>query len=312
MHRLPMSAAWLLALSFAHGCGGSTQHVAAEVEAPLDLLSVLPPGPSLLVHLRPDELMASTLLGPIVQEFVGQQDLERIELRFGLRPSEVDELIFAEYEDEFIVIARATRPMRPIAEAIASRMNTVETESDDPLYRRGGFVGTQRRELVVLRDDVIAYGSMAPPMAGLVARTRRELPSVRTTEADWLDSSAPLTFYKLEPLGFPIDSPIGMVFAQQRRARATFAEDDAAVLVQVAFDGEFPPDADGNLRALAAALAQSDLGRLIGFDQAFATLDVSQTQGGLNLNAEWPAEPLRTGLRRALAPNMEVLLGEAP
>ncbi|MFT5357472.1 MAG: hypothetical protein ACI9KE_004709 [Polyangiales bacterium] len=312
MHRPLLSAACLFALAFASSCGGFPERVTVEVEAPLDLLSVVPPNPSLLVHIRPDELMASPVLGPIVREFIGAEDLERIELRFGLRPREVAELVFAEYEDEFVVIARATRAVRPIAEAITSRMNTIQLESDEPVFRRGGFVGTQRRELAVIRENVIAYGTMAPPMAGLVARVRRDLPSVRSSETEWLDSSAPLSFYRMEPLDFPIDSPVGMVFAQQRRARVTFVESNDSVGLQVAFDGEFPPHADSNLRALVAAVAQSDLGRLIGLDQAFPTLVVSQTQGRLTLEADWPAEPLRTGLRRALAPNMEVLLGETP
>lgn len=309
MHRLLKSAA-CSALMLVASCG-ATQPVVAE-PVPLDLLSVLPPGPSLIVHLRPDEIMTSPVLGPIAREFIGAEDLERIELRFGLRPNEVEELIFAEYGEEFVLVARATRPVRPIAEAITSRMNTIELESDEPIYRRGGFVGTQRRELAVVRSDVIAYGTMAPPMAGLVARSGRPLPSVRSSEMDWVRSSAPLVFHRLTPLDFPIDSPVGMVFAQQRRARATFVEATGAVQVQLSFDGEFPPDADRNLRSLAAAIAQSDLGRLIGLDEAFTTLEVSQIQGGITLDATWPAEPLRTGLRRALAPNMRVLLGDEP
>ncbi|MFK8000141.1 MAG: hypothetical protein AB8H86_11135 [Polyangiales bacterium] len=312
MHRLLMSAPWLLALAIAGGCGASSERVVVEVEAPLELLSVVPPNPSLLVHVRPDELMASPVLGPIAREFIGAEDLERIELRFGLRPNEVEELVFAEYEDEFVVIARTTREVRPIAEAIASRMNTVELESDEPLFRRGGFVGTQRRELAVLRNDIIAYGTMAASMAGVVERAQRNMTSVASAQTEWLDTSAPLAFYKFEPLGFPIDTPIGMLFAQQRRARATFAESTDAVGLSLTFDGEFPPDADSNLRALVAAIAQSDLGRLIGLDQAFSSLEVSQTQGALALDADWPADPLRSGLRRALAPNMEVLLGEEP
>lgn len=312
MHRLLISARWLLALAIAGGCGASPERVVVEVEAPLELLSVVPPHPSLLVHVRPDELMASPVLGPIAREFIGAEDLERIELRFGLRPNEVEELIFAEYDDEFIVIARSTREVRPIAEAITSRMNTVELESDEPLFRRGGFVGTQRRELAVLRDDVLAYGTMAASMTGVVERAQRNMTSVGSAQAEWLVTSGPLAFYKFESLGFPIDSPIGMVFAQQQRTRVTFTEAGRDVGLRIAFDGEFPPDADSNLRALVAAIARSDLGRLIGLDQAFPSLEVSQTQGALSLEAAWPAEPLRTGLRRALAPNMEVLLGEEP
>ena len=74
--------------------------------------------------------------------------------------------------------------------------------------------------------------------------------------------------------------------------------------------GELPPGADANFRQLAASLANSDLGAVVGLNLAERELAVRVDGEQAHLEAPWPADVLARGLRVLFVDELEALLEE--
>ena len=76
--------------------------------------------------------------------------------------------------------------------------------------------------------------------------------------------------------------------------------------------GEFPPGAEDNFRALAASIAESDLGAALGARDALPTLRIESEEARIALRASLASEVLAAGLRTLFVAEMRELLSINP
>lgn len=287
------------------------------------MLAVLPADAQTIVHLRPRQVVSTPALAAVLAPFVSEGGREQLDRLFGLHLDEIDELVWASFpdvpdvpaeaqEERYILLLRARRPMRDVARAVGMRMNTVEVSADTPFVRRVGFLGTKRREVVALTDDVLLYAAgSGPTVAEIVALARgEETASIAPRLApDRVDS--PLAIYHPWSLGFAADSGPGLLLSEQERLAASVsARDDESLAVALSLPGTFPAGAEVNFAQWFQSVAASDLGRAIGMDVAASSLEVSVTERGASLTCQWPTASLVQGIRTLFTDDLRQLIDD--
>ncbi len=309
----------LIAASLA--CGGPRPRPTLVEPPPLRPLEVAPAGATRVLMLRPAELMDSSL-APSVQAVLTPSALDRIDLYFGLRPSDVVQCVYATYGEHDWLLVRTHQSLTDTARAIASRMNTIEFESDAPIYRRAGWIGTERREVALLGEHLLAYGEPSPAFSRLVARAQEssDQPSLAdqlaplqatasATEATEASvEGPPFRLYELTPLPFPLESPLGLLLTGQQALRLDLQPVDSLVRVSIKLFGEFPSGIQENFRRLAEVLSESDVGRLAGLPEVLPSLESHRTDGEVALSLSWTSESFRRAVSRLLAPDLRALM----
>ena len=275
---------------------------------------------------RPDELATEPAVQRWVELVLTEEALERLEIRTGIRPAELTELVRADFgEDRIVWLLRNPGDTPALVRAAEMRMSTVEERGEDPL-RRTGHIGARRRTWVALSDDtlLVASGHLEAEIAALVEAARRARVSASalagppedepwtldrlppTTAggyflADSLASyrehrESPLLLIVPEALGLSIDSGVGMLLARQRRLTATATPAGDALRLHLVLEGEFPAGADANFRSLFESVARSDLGRATGADVALDTFELVVREGRVEASASWPASGWARGV----------------
>lgn len=217
--RAPMRVLVLwLGLSLA--CGASAP---PPVEAPpradtYALVDLVPADAREVFALRPPELLASESTRPLIDAIAPPEWRRSLGDRTGVYAEDVSELLLARWEDgawwALVRVPRATDVVR----AATARMAPVEVESEAPFVRRIGYLAEERYELVALSPELLLVARGRPE--GVIAllralqhprATAEPRPLLRSDGAAWL--ALP------QPLGLPLDTPVGLLLAQQTGLR---------------------------------------------------------------------------------------------
>ena len=290
------------------------------------LAALLPGGASSVVITRPDELGRAAAVQAWVDLVLTEEALERIEVRTGIRPAQLTELVRADYgEDRIVWLVRGAGDVDALVRAAAMRMSTVQERGEEPL-RRTGYIGNRRRTWVALADDtlLVAGGHGEAEVAAIIAaaagarRPRSEVgesPEDRDWSVDALPApktggyflantlalyrahrAAPFLMLVPDALGLPLDTGVGMLLARQEQMAATIHPEGEGLVVQVVLTGEFPPGAEGNFRHLIEGVAASDLGRALGLADAQDSLEIRVGEDMATGRVVWPAAGLARGI----------------
>lgn len=310
-----------LAIALACGaCGGTTSTTEVERAEPLhyegSLLALAPRDASLVVHGSPRTLWESATFRGIVEPLFPADRLQSFSDRTGIRIAELREAMYADLgEGRFLIACRAE--MAPdVVRAAGMRMNTIEVSSNEPIMRRVGFLGRERRDVAAVGEDLLLIGADASTelMAILRGIESGELPepALRGTDGASLRQAfnAPLVLYAPQPLNLPLDSPIGLILAQERAAAFAVRPIESALDVRARVLGEMPSNAEENFRHFLGALGQSDMGRILGINEALASLEIEMSADSVDLRSEWPAGQLARAIQVLFIDELQAVVEE--
>jgi hypothetical protein len=268
--------------------------------------------------------MGSAAIRQVFEAVVASELVESFELRTGVDPRELTEIVAAEYDREgFVVFARGPYPARDVVRAAEMRMSTVEARQDEPFFRRLGYLGTDLRDIVAIGDDVVMVSGGAPDVvAAVLTRARTGAwPEGRRAALDAADvgrlassyTDAPLALYVPDPLELPEGFGASLLLARQRSMAATLvAEDEVTLGVTVELVGEFPEGAEANFRTMVESMGRSPLGAALGISEASETLSVQVDEESIVLRARVASATVATGLRVLFVAQLEELLSGRP
>ena len=302
---------------------------------PSALTALIPGDPELVLVVHPAAALRFEATRRVFEIFVPPTSAQRLADRVGVRPEHIQDLVYADYGRGFIALLRAPRDMREVVVATEMRMNTVEVTASEPFERRVGYLGTERREVVALDENVllVAGGSAGAEVASLLAEVCRLLeptgergrsepssfdgafarPVMRSLELLAADDAA---LYFPSGLHLP-PSPLALLFARTEALALTLRPDANSAdfrgfRLRAASVGPLPPGAEANLRALLASMAASDFGAALGLEHVRDSLSLevreSGEAAGATLEARWPLEALLRGLELLVAPDVRALL----
>lgn len=297
----------VLWLGLSLACGASAP---PTVEAPpradtYALVDLVPSDAREVLVLRPPELLASETTRPLVDAIAPPAWRRSLGDRTGVYAEDVSELLLARWQDgawwALVRVPRATDVVR----AATARMAPVEVESEAPFVRRIGYLAEERYELVALSPELLLVARGRPE--GVIAlvqalqhprATAEPRPLLRSDGAAWL--ALP------QPLGLPLDTPVGLLLAEQTGLRIearpsthvpSSAPTEERVRITLWLEGELPEGADENFRALLGSLSATDLGRVLGLPEALPTLAIAHRPGGVELKADFHPATLARGVR---------------
>ncbi len=324
---LVRGAGCALALLGVTGCGGAAPPVEASAPPPsLGPLVTLVPGDSTLVVVaRPAELMDERPTRRVVQAVLPSEQLDQFAQRTGVDPRRLSDLVVAQTPSGWVVLARGAFDAELAVREAGARMAPVESSDEHPV-RRVGFLGERRVDVSVLGQGVVSWVDGTPQLAASVLAAARmplgERPHpLRGTllgELRRSASSAPFAFYVPQPLDLPRDAGVGVLLARERALAVSVRPRDGRILqVNGELRGEFPPGAQDNFRALARAVAESDLGAALGVGDALPSLRVTAEETRVDLQADVDASVLASGLRVLFVAELREILnpvtgGESP
>jgi len=294
-------------------CGGAAPAPPEPGPPPLPPLGplplLLPAGAELVLVAKPAELMSSPAVRRVVDAVTPPELLDAFARRTGVEPHEVEEVVFAEYETGFLLLARGPWPAADVVRAAEQRMNSIEARSDAPFFRRSGWLGTERRDLTALAEHVLLVTADAPlETAAVLARAERgsfaeddggaalEDPELGPLLAEVGD--APVLLVVPEPLALPPGLGTTTLLSGERALSATLTpsgQDGLALTVTLI--GAFPEGAEHNFRALVDSVANSGLGVALGIAEALETLRIQVEEGSVVLRLRLSAPAVAVGLR---------------
>ena len=298
--------------------------VAERVLPPLPELHLLvPDGATNVLVAKPRSLMTSQAVREVVGAVIAPELIDSFERRTGVDPTEVTQVVAAEYDRGFVLIARGPWPASDVVRAAELRMSTVEASSDEPFVRRLGYLGRDLRDVIALADDVVMVAGGVPDVVSaiLVRATRGEWPEGRSAALATADvaplveqyRAAPLQLYVPEPLELPEGFATSVLLARQRSLAATIVPEDEVTLgVAIALVGELPEGAEDNFRAMVESIGRSGLGAALGIAEAAETLSVQVDDESAVLRMRVRSSSLATGLRVLFVAQLEELLGGPP
>jgi len=309
---------WIaLTVLLAAGCGSSpppeAQEPAAEPEREVGpLLSLVPAETTLILHASPSRLLAAEPTAHVIRSVFPAARLDRFAARTGVDPRQLDELVLAEHPQGRFAIARGPIDAIFAVREAGARMAPIESSADAPLYRRAGFLGDGRTEVIALAEDVILRVEGTPQLTAAILAIARIPPVARTPAFDPADradhADAPIALYAPHPLGLPADTGIGLLLAREERMAASARPEDGALRLIAEFTGEFPPESQENFRAFAESIAASDFGAALGARDALPSLRIEAQDDRVRLSATVDPRVLATGLRAMLFAEIEELI----
>lgn len=302
------------------GCGASSPHVESSAHStavvsrlPRPALAI-PKGARWLVLAEPRRLLETPALRRVFDVLMPPERLAKWSERYVIDPTTVDAAALAGYPSGELLVAHGEFDAANVVRASTDAMDATETASEEPRPLGIGLIG-EGRYLLAGEGDSLVVGHGAPE--GWTALFRyldgaTDDPGSALSDAIHRDlaatQQAPLVFHMLEPLGLPLETPIGLVLAGEQQVSVTLSSSDPDQLsVWVALSGEFPDTIEDNLRAFIGALAHEPLGEALGLAAAFETLRVQRADGLVTLYAVLPTERVVRGLRTLFAVDLRDL-----
>lgn len=282
----------------------------------LPLTDYLPANSDFVVVAAPVELMAQPALAAVVLGLISPERFDAFRAHNGIDPRTLEALAYAEYQDDAgrplgtVLAIRGRFNARVAVGEMAHRMIPVESESDEPYFRRSGVYAGARRDAIAIDQHTLVLVSGAPRLAAeaLDIASARAL----TGDGDALLAalSAPVVVLLPQPLGLPLGSDLALVMARERAlAVAVAGVGPDRVTVRAEARGEFPPGIEDNLRTLVSAIAGTDLGHQLGMPELETSLEVALTPSGVFASGEVSSETLVRGLRALLVAEIPEIVG---
>ncbi len=289
------------------------------------ITDLLPENPKFIVIAKPRELFQGPASRLVINAIIPDERFESYRQHTGIDPRTLEELVWAEADEGSICAIRG--PFNaPLAVAEMGRqMLPLESSSEEPFLRRGGHYAGARRDLLSLSRDMLVAITGAPSLTGtmldrieLDRREMRRAPSNLETASNTVidmmraHEGAPFLVMMPRPLGLPIGSGVGLLLALERRMIVSASpEGSDAILLRIDLEGEFPPGADQNIRALVESLAESDLGAALGMRDALSSLSIAADDAHIAIRANLPARVLTAGLRILFQAEISELISPA-
>lgn len=300
-----------------------------EAPAALPLHAYVPPGAAEVLFARPRVLLADEQLAGVLEVAFPADQHEAFRRRFFVPTDHVEELLFAWVprvetaavgpqqgtsdrvglaqdappEEGFVLVARGDFSADDAVYFLGTRMNTVEVSAEAP-RRRVGFMGASRREAVVLDEHTFLYSGDAGPAVASMLERLAEGQRGRADVAAWVRAlgSPPVAFVRLVPLDLPANSSLGLVLAQQRQLAVGASverptEGIPRLVVQLLLSGDFPQGVERNLAGAARSVMGSDLGRVLGADEAVDRLRTDRAEETVRMSVSLNMALLTRGLR---------------
>lgn len=296
-------------------CGAASPSTSAgPILLPIELY--LPEGAHFVVIARPDELMGSPGTRSVIDALVPSERFDAFRAFNGIDPRTLTGLAYGEYSDEAgrslgtVLAIRGPFHARVAVGEMAHRMMPVESESDEPYYRRAGIYGSARRDAIALDDHTLLLITGQPSLS----RGALALTEPRALEGDGAallaSLDAPLVVLWPRPLGLPPGTDLALIFARERALGVSFADAPAGIALTAEARGEFPPGIEDNIRALFASLARSDMGHHLGMTELERTLQVALTAHGVRAAGDLSSATLARGLRDLLMAELPEIMAE--
>jgi hypothetical protein len=254
--------------------------------------------------------MAQPALRRLVDALFSAERLDAFSTFNGIDPRTLEGIAYGEYESGTVVAVRGPFHATVAVAEMAHRMLPVESESDEPYFRRGGIYGGVRRDAIAIDRHTLVLVTGSPVLSGraLAAGGPRALGEDGEALRSALD--APLVVLWPQPLGLPPDTGVGLVFARERALGLALSGDGEDVRVRAEARGEFPAGVEENLRTLYRSLSGTDLGRQLGMPEAEGSFSVQATPHGVRASASLPSSTLARGLRSLLVAELAEIVGD--
>lgn len=294
------------------GCGA--RPIPTPVREPrMEML--IPPGATTIVALSPSTIFASEELRSVANELVSAERLDAFRARHGVDLRTLERLVVAEYGEPeeagthrgasgTLYIARGPFHAEVVVAEIGNRMSPLESQSNDPM-RRAGMYRLSRIELLALGPTTVALTDGPPEFAGQIVSMQRTASEHGPSAHPEFD--APLVLMRHGRPDMP-PTGLGLLLARLEHTVVSFDAVGAHLEVQIQLEGEFPPGAEANFRALVSSVAQSDLGRALGMQEVEDSLVVQASPTSVSMHAEVDAHTLSSGLRELVGAEMNELL----
>jgi hypothetical protein len=182
-------------------------------------------------------------------------------------------------------------------------MSPLESEDNRPLMRRAGTYRMQRMELLALGPTTVALTDGPPALAGRIVAAQQ---SAQTRESS-ATFTAPLVLMRHGRPELP-PGGLGLLLARLEHTTITFDAVGPTLVIDVHLEGEFPPGAEDNFRALVASVAHSDLGEALGMQEVERSLVVHASSSEVTMHAAAEAATIAGGLRALVGAEMDELL----
>lgn len=310
----------LAVMSWGTSCGGTAPATEVPEPEPLryegSLLALAPSSASYVVHASPQALWQSSGFRQIVDPLFPADRLQAFSDRTGIRIPELREALYADLGAGRFLIACRAESAPDVVRAAGMRMNTIEVSADEPVMRRVGFLGTERRDLAAVGDDLLLVGADATAELAAILRgiEHAELPEAALRGEDGASLrqafNSPLVVYAPHPLDLPLDSPIGLILAQERAAAIAVRPLEDSLEVRARVIGELPEGAEANFRSFLESLSHSDLGRILGINAALASLEIQMAPDLADLRSQWPVGQLSRAIRVLFTEELQALVEE--
>lgn len=280
---------------------------------------LVPPGATTIVSIAPSAVFASDAMRPVAEELVASDRLDAFRARHGVDLRTLERLLIAEYEPAeglaegaTLYLARGPFHAQVVVAEIGNRMSPLESQDARPVMRRAGTYRMQRMELLALGPATVALTDGPPAFAGRIVATQQASRPSRERTATLSAATAPLFSAPLVLMrhGRPDLPPggLGLLLARLEHTVISFDAVGAELTIDVHLEGEFPPGAEDNFRALVTSIAHSDLGEALGMQQVERTLVVQASQAEVSMHATVGASTLARGLRALVGAEMDELL----
>ncbi len=303
----------MLALVVA-GCGGAPPRPRAALQLPLT--DYLPAAAHFVVVAAPHEVMAQPALAAVVSGLISGERFDAFRAHNGIDPRSLDSLAYAEYRDAdgralgTVLAIRGPFNARVAVGEMAHRMIPVESESDEPYFRRGGVYAGARRDAIAIDEHTLVLVTGAPRLASEAL----DIASSRALSGDGdalLDAlAAPVVALFPQPLALPLGSDLALLMARERALAIAVAGQGAdRVLLRAEARGEFPPGIEDNLRTLVGSLAATDLGHQLGMAELRGSLELTLTPTGVSASGDVSSSTLVRGLRALLVAEIPEIVG---
>lgn len=276
---------------------------------PVPVHGLLPASATLVVLAEPSRIVAEPHLREVFDALFPGDRLDAFRAHNGIDPRTLEALAYAEYASGTVLAIRGPFNARVAVGEMAHRMVPVESESDEPYFRRAGTYAGARRDAVAIDAHTLLVVTGPPTLTQAALRTEGRRALDGDGEALRASLGAELVVIWPEPLGFPPDTGVGMIFAEEQALGVSVAPTGAGIRVVAEAVGEFPPGIEGNLRSLYGSLARSDLGHQLGMLEAEESFDAQVTVHGVRASVEVPTSTLVHGLRALLVAELAEIVG---
>ena len=304
------------------GCGAAGRGTGRPADLVLQLPATdyLPDGAHFVVVAQPIALMDAPATASVIAALIPSERFDTFRAHNGIDPRTLTELAYAEYRDGAgaslgtVLVVRGPFNARVAVGEMAHRMIPVESERDEPYYRRGGIYAGLRRDAIAIDEHTLVLVTGSPVLAEralAIAEPRSLEGDAGAITASLAAGGAPLLVLWPQPLNLPLGTDLALILARERALGVALRGDgDGRVELVAEARGEFPPGIEDNLRALAQSLSYSDMGHRLGMAELEGTLEVHVTPNGVRASGALSAATLAEGLRALLVAEIAEIVGE--